>query len=339
LKGTLGPHRNEKVMRLLNRADVEQLLGLDECRKAMAEVMVELSSGRTMQPPRTVLAYHESRNSALFMPAVLTDPAVLGVKVVTIHPGNRSAAIPTHHGALILFDSRNGRPRALLEGSSITAIRTAAVSAVATHLMALPGASVLALLGSGVQARSHLRALMRVRPITEVRVWSRHERSRERFLRWAGDLDGVEIKATETAEEAVRGAEILCTVTGASRPIVEAAWVKPGAHINAVGASTITARELDGPTVAGARLVVDQRQAALSEAGDILLAISEGLMTPANIDAELGQVAAGRVPGRNDDLEVTVFKSVGLAVQDLAAAELVLRKAEAQDVGTEIEWS
>ena len=306
--------------------------------------MVELSAGRGLQPLRTVLAYHQSRNSALFMPAVLTEPAVLGVKVVTIHPGNRSAAIPTHHGALMLFESRRGHPLALLEGSSLTAIRTAAVSAVATHLMARRGASVLALLGSGVQARSHLAALARVRSLSEVRVWSRHERSRERFLEWARQAAGVdttviEVTATETAADAVRGADIICTVTGATRPILEADWVASGTHINAVGASTVAARELDGRTVAEARLVVDQRQAALAEAGDVLLAISEGLMTPADIDAELGQVAAGRVAGRVDDQEITVFKSVGLAVQDLAAAELVLRRAEAQDIGTEIEWS
>jgi ornithine cyclodeaminase len=325
-------------MRFLSRADIEQLLDLDECRQAMAEVMVELSAGRGLQPLRTVLTYHEGRNSALFMPAVLTDPAVLGVKVVTIHPGNRSAAIPTHHGALMLFESEGGSPLALLEGSSITAIRTAAVSAVATHLMARPAASVLALLGSGVQARSHLAALARVRSLSEVRVWSRHENSRTRFVDWAR-ATGIEVTATQTAEDAVRGADIICTVTGATRPILERAWVSPGTHINAVGASTVTARELDGRTVAEARLIVDQRQAALSEAGDVLLAISEGLMTPANIDAELGQVAAGRVSGRLEDSEITVFKSVGLAVQDLAAAALALRQAEAQDVGTEIDWS
>jgi alanine dehydrogenase len=326
-------------MRLLSRADVEQLLNLDECRQAMAEVMAELASGRSLQPPRTVLAYHESRNSALFMPAVLSDPAVLGVKVVTIHPGNRSSSIPTHQGALILFESRSGRPLALLEGSSINAIRTAAVSALATHMMSRPGAAVLALLGSGVQARTHLAAMARIRPLTEVRVWSRHEQSRDRFVEWARSSGQFEVIAADTVLDAVRGADIICTVTGASRPILEAGWTSPGAHINAVGASTITSRELDGRTVAGARLVVDQRQAALSEAGDVLLAISEGLMTPADIDAELGQVVAGRLAGRVDDDEITIFKSVGLAVQDMAAAELVLRRAEEQDVGTEVDWS
>lgn len=326
-------------MRLLSRADVERLLDLDACREAMSTAMVALSEGFAIQPLRTVEAFHDGRDSALFMPAVLTRPAVLGVKVVTIYPRNHTAGIPSHHGAMLLFESDYGRPVALIEGSSITAIRTAAMSALATDLLARLDSRVLALIGTGVQARSHLAALPRVRPFEEVRAWSPNPDSRQRFIEAASAGDDLEIRATDTAEEAVRGADVVCTLTGAAEPVLSASWIAPGAHINAVGASTATTRELDTATIAEASLFVDSRVAALAEAGELLIPIAEGALDAGHIAAELGEVINGSAVGRATDAAVTVFNSLGLAVQDLAAAHVVLERAEADDIGAEINWS
>lgn len=300
--------------------------------------MADLSSGRAIQPLRTVEAFHDGRDSALFMPAVLTHPPVLGVKVVTIYPDNPSAGFASHHGALLLFESRNGQPVALLEGSSITAIRTAAVSALATDLLAREDCRVLALIGSGVQARSHLDALPRVRRFDEVRVWSPDPASRQRFVETSKRQSGIEIRATKTAEEAIRGAEVVCTVTSAGTPVVSSDWISPGTHINTVGASTATTRELDTATVAGSSVFVDCRETTLAEAGELLIPIAEGALDAGHIRAELGDLVNESARGRLDAAEITVFNSLGLAVQDLAAAQLVLERAEAAGFGTEIDW-
>jgi len=324
-------------MQVFGRTDIETLLDLDACREAVGVAMADLSAGRGLQPLRTVEALHDGRDSALFMPAVLTQPPVLGVKVVTIYPDNHATGIASHHGALLLFESRHGRPVALLEGSSLTAIRTAAVSALATDLLARANSRILALIGTGVQARSHLAALPRIRPFGEVRVWSPDPTSRQRFV----DTDppgGVEVRATETAEEAVRGADVVCTLTSSATPVLSSSWISPGTHINAVGASTATTRELDTRTVADSIFFIDCRNTALAEAGDLLLPIAEGAVDEGHIRAELGELVSGRAAGRGRDDEITVFKSLGLAVQDLAAAQIVLEGAEGAGLGTEIDW-
>jgi len=326
-------------MRVLTRTDVERLLDPDACREAMAVAMGDLSAGRALQPLRTVEAFHDGRDSALFMPAVLTQPPVLGVKVVTIYPHNHADGIASHHGALLLFESLHGQPVALLEGSSITAIRTAAVSALATDLLSRQASRVLAIIGTGVQAHSHLEALPRVRRFEEVRVWSPDATSRQRFVDTAAAPEGAEIRPTETAEEAVRGADVICTLTGSAEPVVSFDWISPGTHINAVGASTATSRELDTATVARSALYVDCRETTLAEAGELLLPIGEGALDPGHIRAELGELVNGSATGRDSEAEITVFNSLGLAVQDLAAAQLVLERAETAGVGTEIAWS
>lgn len=326
-------------MRVLSRTDVERLLDLDACREAMAVALGDLSAGSAIQPLRTVEAFHDGRDSALFMPAILTHPPVLGVKLVTIYPANHEAGIASHHGALLLFESEHGRPVALLEGSSLTAIRTAAVSALATDLLARPEARVLALIGTGVEAHSHLAALPRVRAFDEVRVWSRNVASRQRFRDTAVAPAGVDLRMTDTAEEAVRGADVVSTVTSAGAPVIEFDWLAPGTHLNSVGASTATTRELDTETVARSALIVDCRATTLAEAGELLVPIAEGALAATHIRAELGEVVNGTAEGRRDDAEITVFNSLGLAIQDLAAAQLVVEAAEAAGIGTRIDWS
>ena len=300
--------------------------------------MVALFEGDTLLPSRTVLPLADGA-SALFMPAVISEPALLGTKVVAIHPDNHRLGVPSHHGALVVFRADDGRPVALIEGSSVTAIRTAAVSALATDLLASPSCRRLAILGSGVQARSHLEALQRVREFEEVRVWSPRAASRTAFAEAVSADATYSLRAVDTPKEAVRHAEVVVTATSSPEPLLELGWLAPGAHVNAVGASTATTREIDTETVAQAALVVDSRSAALEEAGEILLPISDGRLDSAHIRSELGGVAAGREPGRLTADEITLFKSVGLAVQDLAAAAVVISRAEELGVGRTVDWS
>lgn len=339
-------------MLLLGRREIEALLEPQACLEAVEQAMIALHRGQAVQPPRTVVSLHEATDSALFMPAVLdrakvpgrpsspTRSAILGTKVVTIYPRNHDHGIASHHGAMLVFEADHGRPVALLEGSSITAIRTAAVSALATRLLARRESRILALLGTGVQARSHLTALLAVSDFTEVRIWSPRQASRRSFLQAIGSAHGtVDIRATSSAAEAVHLADVITTVTSSPEPVLEAGWIAPGTHINAVGASTTSTRELDSRTVASATLFVDHRAAAVAEAGELMIPVAEGMLTESHIRAELGAVAAGESPGRTSREEVTLFKSVGLAVQDLAAAAVVIEAAERFGAGQVVDWS
>lgn len=257
------------------------------------------------------------------------DP-VAGVKVITVMPGNHAHGEESHQGLVLLFEQERGRPLALLDATAVTAIRTAAASAVATRALAREDAGDLALLGSGTQARSHLEAMSAVRRLRRVRVWSRNPESARRFAEMGSRGPGLTpeaIEAMPSAREAVEGADLICTVTAATEPVLQGDWIAPGAHVNAVGACTPRARELDGAAVARSRLFVDRRESALAEAGDFLLARSEGAVTDDHILGELGEVLEGRIPGRQSQEEITLFKSLGIAVEDLAAGRHVYRKA------------
>ena len=320
-------------VRILDQSQVTSLLPMGECITVMESALTALAAGRAMLPLRTVLKLPEGRGYFGVMPASLATPAALGLKAIAVFPGNDGTDLDSHQGLVILFSPETGAPRAILDASSITAIRTAAVSGAATRAMALPGAGDLAILGSGVQARSHLEAMAAVRPLRRVRAWSRDQGRLAEFVRWSAASLRIEIAPCSTPRDAVQGADIICTTTAASQPIVESAWVAPGTHINAVGSSIPTSRELDTATVARARLVVDRRESALAEAGDFLIPRKEGAITDAHIQAELGEVISGKVPGRTSPAEVTLFKSLGLAIEDLAAATHVLAKAEAAGIG------
>ena len=281
----------------------------------MEEVLRSLACGELHQPLRPVTRPEGSDMLMGLMPAYRggARPA-WSLKEIVIAPGNPARGLDAHQGAVLLHDGETGQLRALLNASAITEIRTAAVSGVATRALARPGARVVAILGGGVQARSHAEAMRSVLPEAEIRTWMRR--------------DGG------TPEEVLRGADVVCTCTSAREPILERRWLEPGAHVNAVGSSVPSARELDTDTIAAATLVVDRRESALSEAGDLLLAG----FGEERIAAELGEVLAGTHPGRTDADELTVFKSLGLGVEDLAAAELVVRKAQEQGAGTEVEF-
>jgi len=293
----------------LDEATVNGVLRLEDLIPAMERALIDFSAGRVLQPVRSVLPLPQHSGFMGIMPAVYGD--IMGTKLVNFYPENAALGLPTHLAVIAIFRSRTGEPLAIMDGRLITELRTAAVSAVATRLLSSPAAKSLAILGSGVQARAHVRALALVRKFDEVRVWSRNAQQAQAF---AG-----EVGATATsAEEAVRGADVVATCTGSPQPVLQGAWLKPGVMINAVGAVGTTRRELDDAAMRGA-VVVDSRHAALRESGDVLLA-------KAPIYAELGELLAGTKP--MPQAEITVFKSLGLAVEDLAAARLVLEKLD-----------
>ena len=311
------------TVRILDEHDVRRLLPMDECVDAMADVLAALARDELCNPLRFVVRPPDEPSLMGLMPAHRRGDAPLwSLKALTIFPGNSARGLDSHQGFVALFDGDTGEPRAILNAGGITAVRTAAVSGVATRLLARDDAKTLAILGTGTQARSHLDAMRAVRSFERVLVWSASGRS----------LDGAE--SVGTAEEAVRDADVVCTVTSSAQPVVERAWLKPGAHVNAVGSSIPTARELDTATMAAAALFVDRRESTVNEAGDYLFPLREGALDESHIRAELGDVLIGAAEGRRNPDELTVFKSLGLAVEDLAAAERVLIRAEAENAGS-----
>jgi ornithine cyclodeaminase/alanine dehydrogenase-like protein (mu-crystallin family) len=294
---------------LLEEADVRRLLRMDEVIAAMDQALAAFSSGRVVQPVRTMLPVTQHAGFLGLMPAYTGQ--ALGAKLVAFYPQNTGVA--THHAIIQLFRPDTGEPLATMDGTLITEVRTAAVSAVATKYLARPDASVLAILGSGVQARSHLEALRLVRNFNDVRVWS--PRHAEDFAREFG------VRAAASAEDAVRGADVVVTATTSQTPVLQGAWLAPGAHIDAVGAPRPDWRELDDEVLSRARIYVDSREAAAKESGDVIAAGLERVV------GEIGEVAAGSLAGRQSADEITLFKSLGLAVEDVATADLVYRKA------------
>lgn len=321
---------------ILGEAEVIQLLPMDECVEVMAEALAALERGDMHQPLRFVVRPPDAAGLMGLMPAHRAgmEPA-FGLKAVCVMPGNPARGLDAHQGLVLLFDGETGEVSAALNASAITAIRTAAVSAVATRLLARKEVSELAILGAGVQARSHLEAMAVARDFDVVRVWSRTaEHARALAAEAAGRFP---VEAVSSAEAAVRDADVVCTTTSSPEPVLRRDWLREGAHVNAVGSSIPTTRELDTATMAAASLFVDRRESTLNEAGDFLFPESEGAIGPEHIRAELGELLTGRAAGRTSDDELTVFKSLGLAVEDLAAAEHVYRRARETGAGTDVE--
>jgi alanine dehydrogenase len=320
---------------LLREEDVRAVLGMPDLIAAMRLALVEYSSGRAHQPLRTVITAGDGQSFFASMPASLAEPSALGSKLVTVFASNHSRGLPSHLATIVLLDPETGALTALLDGRYITEARTAAVSAVSADALARPDAGVLALLGSGVQARSHLEALRCVRTLREVRVWSPSEAHRVEFARRMEPLAGIRVVAAASAAAAVDGADLIVTATASATPLIGASDVAAGAHICAVGACRPTHRELEAALVARARTFVDSRTGALAEAGDIVLARDEGAIGADHIAGELGDLLAGSVPGRQSAEEVTLFKSLGMAVEDVAAAHLACSRARAAGRGQE----
>jgi ornithine cyclodeaminase len=271
------------------------------------------------------------------MPSYLGGLEAVGVKVIAAFPANFGTEYDTHQGVVLYFDTERGLLRAIVDATSITAIRTAAVSGLATELLARPDAGDLAIIGAGTQAHTHLQAMMAVRPVRRVRVYSVPAESAAVFAERESRLTGLTVEVAATGEEAVAGADLICTTTSATEPVVLGAWVGPGAHINAVGAYTPATRELDSALVAGARLYADRRESLLGEAGEFLIPKGEGLIGDEHVVGEIGEVLMGEAPARTSPVEITLFKSLGIAIEDLAAAHHVYTKAKERELGTWVE--
>jgi alanine dehydrogenase len=320
---------------VIGQSDVRRLLPMPDCIEVMAGALSALARGEALQPLRSVLRLPSGGNILGVMPAhVGGELNAPGVKVITVVPGNHGTELDSHQGAVLLFEGERGRLVAVVDASEVTAIRTAAVSGLATRALARPDAGDLAVLGSGVQARAHLEAMAAVRRLRRVRLWSR-DPARAAALAGATAI-GCAVEVVASPRDAVTGADIICTTTAARAPIVEGAWLAPGAHINAVGACVPSARELDGPAVARSRLFVDRRESALNEAGDFLLARAEGSIADDHIAGELGEVLIGAVEGRRSPDDITLFKSLGIGVEDVAAAHFIHRRARAEGTGTTV---
>jgi len=334
--------------RYIGQADVRRLLSMKECIDLMADTLAALSRGEAVQPVRSITAVPDRRGLLGLMPGFLgrgrLEPSLreglLGVKAISVFPGNHGTPYDSHQGVVLLFEPEHGVLRAIVDATAVTAIRTAAVSAAATRALARTDvpAHDLAILGSGVQARAHLDAIGTVCALRSVRVWSRDPEAARRFAasRTSGRTPPV-IGPEPTAEQAVRGASIVCTTTSSREPVLRGEWLAPGTHVNAVGACLPQARELDTESVRRATVFVDHRAAALVEAGDLLLPIQENAITTDSIAGEIGDVFAGKHAGRRHSDEITLFKSLGLAIEDLAAAAHVYNRALREDAGTPID--
>jgi ornithine cyclodeaminase/alanine dehydrogenase-like protein (mu-crystallin family) len=319
---------------LLDERDVRSVLTMPDLIDSMRAALADYSGGRARQPLRTVLELGDGRSFFGIMPASLGDPRAVGTKLVTVFPSNHEKGLPSHLATIVLLDPDTGALLALLDGRYITEARTAAVSAVSADLLALRDAATLGIIGSGVQARSHLEALACVRDLADIRVWSPTESHRAAFVRDVS-RDGLRIRAAASAREAVDGADLIVVATASTTPVLESAWVRDGAHICAVGACRPTHRELEAALVARSRVFVDSTVGALAEAGDIVMAIQEGAMTREHLAGELGALVSGTLTGRQNEGQITLFKSLGMAVEDVAAARLAYTRAKAGKVGTQ----
>jgi ornithine cyclodeaminase/alanine dehydrogenase-like protein (mu-crystallin family) len=323
----------------VNEPGVHEMLTMRECIQLMRDAFISLAKGDVVLPLRTKVRLPDGSGVLGLMPGYLGEPESFGLKVVTVMPGNHGTPYDSHQGVVMLFGVKHGEPLAILDATAITAIRTAAASAAGTDTLANPNAGDLALLGSGAQARTHLDAMQCVRSLRRVRVWSRTPANAERFAREESERSGLEIEVCAGAEEAVRDADIVCTTTSAREPILSGEWLAPGTHVNAVGACFPTSRELDTEAVRRARFFTDCRESCVNEAGDFLIARDEGAIDDGHLLGELGEVVLGKVPGRLSRDDITIFESLGIAIEDLAAAHFIHRRAVETNTGHWLEWT
>jgi alanine dehydrogenase len=319
---------------LLSRADVEQLLDMDDAIAAMTNAHAALAKGEVVMPVRLTLRYDDRPSELEAMPAHIGSMPALGMKVIDYVGTNTARGIPAIHALIVLLDPDDGKPLAIMDGSYVTAVRTAAASAVATRHLARDDAGTLAIVGTGVQANSHLGAMLAVRPFNRVCIAGRTAAKAEAFAgQWRLRRPELQIDACGGVEEAVCGADVVVTTTTSPTPILEWPWLAPGTHVNAIGSHSPDTRELTTEVVQRARVFVDSREAMLKECGDFLIPIAEGSLTPAVANDEIGEVVAGLKPGRRSADEVTLYKSGGIALQDVATGKIVYDRARERGVG------
>jgi ornithine cyclodeaminase len=329
---------HDRGVLVLTRAEVESLLDLDDLVEAVAAAMIDLSAGRASAPPRIASVVPDVGLLGA-MPAYLPSAAVLETKLVSVFPGNASLGVPTHQAAIVVFDPMTGTPAALMDGTYITETRTAAGSALSVRTLARPDASVVAILGTGVQARAHARAVSRVMSVGELRVAGRSQAKAEALAAWVASTLDVPARAVESWSSACEGADVVCACTHSEEPVVARGWLAPGTHVASVG-WTPSGGEIDAPTVRDSLVVVESRESALAEgvagAGDLTGPLSAGELSAHEV-AEIGEILAGDRRGRASDDQLTLYKSVGVAVQDAAAAALVLNAAMSRGVGAVVD--
>ena len=320
---------------VLDSQQIREMLTMGDCIELMADALSALARGEVFQPLRTIIRPPEARGLLGLMPAYRTgDRGAFGMKAICVFPGNPAKGKDAHQGAVMLFSRETGEMLALMNASEITATRTAAVSAVATRSLAREDAHQLAIIGAGVQARTHLVALDAVRSIKQARVACRNIEHAHELVREMQPRFLFPIEAVGTNEDAVRGADLIVTATSSQEPVINKDWISPGAHVNAIGTHSPNSREIDSGTMAVARIFADRRESALNESGDYLLAAKEGLIDADSILGEIGELLIGTKPGRTSENEITLFKSLGLAIEDVACAEYLYEKAQSQNLGT-----
>ena len=319
---------------LLTEEHVRSVLPMSDLIAAMEAALARFSAGDVQQPVRTALLVGPEKSWWGLMPAYVDEPRAMGAKVVTVVAANARRGLHTHQAVILLLDPDTGALMALMDGRYITEARTGAVSAVSARYLARADASTLAIIGTGVQARSHLEAFRDVRALRDVRVWSPARASRERFVDEMQPRAGVPLRATETAEQAVRGADLVVLATSSPSPVVDVSWIAPGCHIVSVGAARPDQREMDPALTAAGRLFVDSRAGALSESGDLVMGMAERRFGKDRVAGELGELVLGRVEGRQSADQITIFKSLGMAIEDVLAADLVYRRALERGVGS-----
>lgn len=321
---------------VINSKQVRELLPMNECMDAMEGALMALRRGEAINPLRLVTDLPDQHGYLITMPSVVSG--AMGVKVISVMPHNHGTEFDSHMGAVLLFEAEHGVPLALIEAGAITAIRTAAVSGAATRLLAQQHAGDLAILGSGVQARTHLEAMAVARQLRRVRVWSRNPEHAQAFADQESTRVGIQIEPMPSVQAAVTGADLICTTTSSAEPVLMGEWVSPGTHLNVVGASLPTARETDTALMVKARLFVDRRESTMKESGDFLIPKQEGAIGDDHIQAELGEVLLGQNPGRRSPDEITLFKSLGLAIEDLASAQVIYAKAQTHNIGARVDF-
>jgi len=312
----------------LDAGRIRELLPMPACVDAMAEAMVAASTGQVATPPRIIMPLIDRSGYFGVMPGSSAAPRVYGAKIISLHPANPGRGLPAIQGFVALFDHETGTPTALLDGAEITGLRTAAASGLATRLLARPDARTVGLFGTGVQASTHLEAMRAVRPVESVKVWGRSPEKVRAFAERESERHGLPVEPA-SAEE-VAAADLICTVTGSPAPVLRGEWVKPGAHVNLVGAHSPTTREADTALIVRSRVYVDSFESTMNEGGDLLLPIQEGAIGEDHIVGEIGRLVLGEIPGRGAADEVTLYNSLGVVAQDLVAAYHVLRRSRGE---------
>jgi len=313
----------------VNKEKIASLLPMEECIEVMEKMFRSLAAGECLQPLRNIMRLPDGSGVLGMMPGHVAKLDVMGIKVITVFHTNSESGLPSHQGIVILFDAKNGQPLMLFDALEITAIRTAAASAVATKLLSRDNSSILAIIGSGEQAKRHIEAMLVVRNIKQINIWSRSEKNAKHLVNELSAEYNIPVHMKKNVQQAVEHADIICTVTASKEPVVLGDWIAAGTHINAVGSSTPFSRELDTTAIVRSKLFTDRYESLFNEAGDFLIPKKEGGITDEHVKAEIGEVLSGTKKGRENDEEITVFKSLGIAAEDIFSAYHVYEKINA----------